>query len=255
MSEVGTTTRRNDLRTLWHLLFHRVRGETHAERLESFYTGQAEGYDNFRSRLLHGRKELIEQIPFVPEAVWVDLGAGTGENLLHAGRQVQALQNVHLVDLTPSLLRVAQQRINAEKLANVQTHCTDATTFSLPDNSVDVVTFSYSLTMIPDWFAAVSNAVRMLRPGGTLAVVDFYVSRKFAADGHHQHGGLRRAFWSHWFAADNVFLNGDHAAMLHRETQVRQFSEHTGRVPYLPFVKAPYYLFVGTKPVAQPRFS
>lgn len=250
MSDASTSTRRNDLRTLWHLLFHRVRGNTHAERLESFYTGQAEGYDNFRSRLLHGRKELIEQIPFAPQTVWVDLGAGTGENLMHAGPHVQALQKLHLVDLTPSLLRVAQQRIEAEQLTNVQTHCTDATAFDLPDNSVDVVTFSYSLTMIPDWFAAIQNAVRMLRPGGTLAVVDFYVSRKFAADGHRQHGGLRRTFWSHWFAADNVFLNGDHAAMLHRETQVKQFSEHAGRVPYLPFIRAPYYLFLGTKPVA-----
>ena len=32
--------------------------------------------------------------------------------------------------------------------------------------------------MIPDWFAAVDHAWRLLRPGGTIGVVDFYVGRK-----------------------------------------------------------------------------
>ena len=55
---------------------------------------------------------------------------------------------------------------------------------------MDVVTFSYSLTMIPDWFLAVDHAWRLLRPGGTIGVVDFYVSRK------HPDPGWRRHPWS-----------------------------------------------------------
>jgi len=30
---------------------------------------------------------------------------------------------------------------------------------------------------IPDWFLAIDNALRILKPGGIIAVVDFYVSR------------------------------------------------------------------------------
>jgi len=33
---------------------------------------------------------------------------------------------------------------------------------------VDVVTFSYSLSMMPDWLAALDNAKRILRPGGQI---------------------------------------------------------------------------------------
>ena len=61
-----------------------------------------------------------------------------------------------------------------------------------PEAPVDVVTFSYSLTMIPDWFAAIENALRMLRPGGQIGVVDFYVSRKYPAQPLHLWHAYRR---------------------------------------------------------------
>jgi S-adenosylmethionine-diacylgycerolhomoserine-N-methlytransferase len=37
----------------------------------------------------------------------------------------------------------------------------------------DVVYFSYVLSMLPEWRPAVNRAIEVLRPGGTLAVVDF----------------------------------------------------------------------------------
>lgn len=244
---VKQKSRWSDLRVLWHLLFHRVHGETHAERLESFYSGQACDYDSFRARMLHGRKELIAALDMPADGVWVDLGAGTGENVLHAGKAARTLQEIHLVDLSKSLLDVASTRFRELGMGNVKTHLQDATRFSIPTGTADLVTFSYSLTMIPDWFEAIAAAERMLKPGGVIAVTDFYVSRKHAATDHRQHGWMRRAFWSHWFAADNVFLSGDHASMLHRRFEVQKFEEHLGKVPYLPFVRAPYYIFVGRK--------
>jgi S-adenosylmethionine-diacylgycerolhomoserine-N-methlytransferase len=46
----------------------------------------------------------------------------------------------------------------------------DACDFDSPGmpaaGTVDVVTFSYALTMIPDWKAAIRNAHRMLKPVG-----------------------------------------------------------------------------------------
>jgi S-adenosylmethionine-diacylgycerolhomoserine-N-methlytransferase len=239
----------SDLRVIWHLIAHPVRGKTHAERLESFYGGQADDYDSFRARMLHGRDELIDRLQFPQDGVWVDMGAGTGENVLRAGDRAKSLRDIHLVDLSESLLKVAEKQLGEAGVENAHVHLADATRFDLPDESVDLVTFSYSLTMIPDWFEAVLLAERMLKPGGTIAVTDFYVSRKYAADGQRQHGWLRRNFWTLWFGSDNVYLNGDHAAMLHRHFQAECFEERLGKVPYLPFIRAPYYLFIGTKPV------
>jgi len=231
----------DDVRVLWHLLFSPVRGETHAERLESFYGHQADGYDSFRSRMLHGRRGLMKGIDFPDDGIWVDLGAGTGQNVFYASEDARSLKQIHLVDLSTSLLQVARRRTSDAGFSNVHTHLADVTRFDLPADSVDVVTFSYSLTMIPDWFAAIDQAARMLKPGGLIAVTDFYVSRKYPTEPQRRHGWMRRAFWTHWFAADNVFLSGDHLAMLQRRFKVERLEERFGKMPYLPFLKAPYY--------------
>ncbi|HMO36595.1 MAG TPA: class I SAM-dependent methyltransferase, partial [Gemmatales bacterium] len=103
---------------------------------------------------------------------------GTGSNLEYLGESIQQLKLAYVVDLTPSLLQVAEQRIAQRGWSNVKTLHADATKFSLPVGEMaDVVTFSYSLTMIPDWFAAIDVAYRILKPGGHIGVVDFYVSR------------------------------------------------------------------------------
>ncbi len=241
-------SRRADLRVLWHLLVRPVRGATHGERLESFYRGQAADYDSFRSRMLHGRDELMTWLDLPDDGVWVDLGAGTGHNLFAAGPEARRLRQIHLVDLSRSLLTVAGERAGEQGLKNVTLHEADATELAIPTASVDVVTFSYSLSMIPDWFEAIARADRILKPGGTIAVCDFYVSRKYAAAGRRQHGWLRRSFWPIWFAADNVHLSPDPLAMLHRRFAVARCEERLGRVPYLPLARVPHFLFLGNKP-------
>jgi len=180
-----------DLRILYRLAFAPVRGTTHAERLESFYHGQATGYDDFRKRLLHGREQLFSRLPTPKDGVWIDMGAGTGSNLEFLGDRVNALGEIYLVDLAPSLLKVARERITQKGWKNVVTVTADATRFAPPDTLADVITFSYSLTMIPDWFAAIEQAWHLLRPGGTIGIVDFYVARK------HPEAGSREALLVH----------------------------------------------------------
>ena len=109
------------------------------------------------------------------------------------------------------------------------------------------MTFSYSLTMIPDWFAAVDEAHRLLKPGGTIGVVDFYVSRRYPAEGLRKHSYFARNFWPFWFGNDNVHPSADHLPLLQRRFETVSVSEHHGKLPWVPVVRAPYYRFVGTK--------
>ncbi len=236
----------SDLRILYHMVLKPVRGEDHAARLESFYAGQAASYDDFRKRLLQGRRELWEAIEAPDGGTWVDLGGGTGSNLEYLGDRIHRLREVLVVDLAPSLLAVARQRAEAHGWSNVRTIEADATCWQ-PERPVDVVTFSYSLTMIPDWFAAIDNAVAMLKPGGQIGVVDFYVSRKYPAEGMVRHGACTRLFWTFWFNYDNVYPSADHIPYLVRRLETIHLSEHRAKVPYLPLVRAPYYRFIGRK--------
>ena len=53
----------SDMKVLYHMLFKPVRGDNHAERMESFYGGQASAYDDFRKRLLKGRRNSGQKCP------------------------------------------------------------------------------------------------------------------------------------------------------------------------------------------------
>ena len=237
----------SDLRILYHLALKPVRGSDHAARMENFYAGQAEAYDDFRKRLLHGRQELWNLIQAPAGGTWLDMGGGTGANLDYFGDRLASLGKVYVLDLSHSLLEIAKKRIAAKGYTNVETVEADATTFQPPGGPVDVVTFSYSLTMIPDWFAAIENALSLLKPGGQIGVVDFYVSRKYPTDGLTRHRWLTRTFWPTWFAFDNVFPSPDHVPFLHKHFDVLHFEEHKAKVPYIPLLRMPYYLFVGRK--------
>ena len=236
-----------DLRVLWHLAATPIRGRTHAERLESFYGGQADDYDGFRQRLLHGRQELVERLPHAPDQVWLELGGGTGANLEFMAARIPAKRAVYLVDLTPSLLGVASRRIAERGWTNVHPVAADACTYQPPE-PVDVAVFSYSLTMIPDWHAAILNAREALKPGGLLAVVDFHVAHKYPAPEHRRQGWLGRWFWRVWFDRDNVWLSPDHLPFMERLFATEFLAERRGKVPYLPCLRAPHYLFIGRKP-------
>jgi len=233
-----------DIRTLWQLAFAPIEGETHEARLESFYGAQAAGYDSFRRRLLRGREELVGRLQFPAGGVWIDVGGGTGANLQFAGKALQALSHVYIVDLCRPLLAVAGKRIREKGWKNVSTLQADATTFFPPERA-DVITFSYSLTMMPDWFAAIDRARAALKPGGMIGIVDFYLSRKHAGQGRVQHGWLTRSLLPLWFGADNVFLSADHLPYLLQRFEPVFVAERRGRIPYLPLATAPYYIFCG----------
>ena len=240
----------SQLRTLYHLTLSPIRGETHEERLDSFYAGQADDYDDFRRRMLHGREALFAAAPVEAGDSWVDVGAGTASNGEFLGDRMTRLGSATFVDLSRSLLKVADRRIADRGWSAAKTLHADATRLPIDDRSVDLVTFSYSLTMIPDWFAAVDEAFRVLKPGGVIGVVDFYVSRRYPAEGRRRHSYFTRNFWPVWFGTDNVHPSADHLPMLERRFEPIEVSEHTGKLPWLPLVRAPYYRFLGRKPQA-----
>lgn len=237
----------SDLRVIWHLIASPIRGKSHAERLESFYSGQAGDYDAFRKRLLKGREEMYASIDAPEGGVWIDLGGGTGANVECIAPQLDKLSKVYVVDLSSSLLKVCRERAANRGWTNVEAVEADATQWRPAEGAAAVVTFSYSLTMIPDWFAAIDHALDLLKPGGTIGVVDFYVARKYPEAGHTQHGVTTRLGWPCWFHNDNVFISPDHVPYLHKRFDVVSYTEHRAKVPYIPLARVPYYRFIGRK--------
>ena len=227
-----------DAAVLWALLRGARSGGSHAERLERFYRPQADHYDRFRERLLHGRQALIARLPVPDGGRVVELGAGTGRNLEFFGPRIETFGGVDLVDLCRPLLAKARER--CARWPNVKVHEADACAWR-PDAPVNAVYFSYALTMIPDWRGAIDNALSMLAEGGAIGVVDF----NLPAAGRGLAGLLQRRFWPRWFAHDGVHLSDAHLPYLLERCRPLLVEQRTAAVPYLLGLRVPYYAFVG----------
>jgi S-adenosylmethionine-diacylgycerolhomoserine-N-methlytransferase len=233
---------RDDFAVLARLARGMPRRRSHAESLGAFYGAQSEHYDRFRERLLRGRAELVADIELPPHAYVVELGGGTGRNIEFFGERIAQIARYDVVDLCAPLLLRARER--ARVIPPLHAVEADATTWRSA-RPVDVVILSYALTMIPDWRAAIANALAMLAPGGQLAVVDFYVSRARDAA---PHGTFTRRFWPAWFRHDGVRLDAEHLPALREALPSHAMVEARAEVPYLPLMRVPYYRFIGRKP-------
>ncbi len=236
-----------DLKTLRQLVFHRIEDGSHESRLNAFYRDQAEDYDRFREKLLHGRKDFYESIPIRKGMTWVEMGAGTGRNLEYLGQRIFDLRKIYLVDLAESLLSLALQRKKKFQWMNAEILRKDIVHFE-PENLVDTVVFSYSLSMIPNWIGALEKAYEILKPGGEIHIIDFYVAPIFSDLGMKQHSWWTRIFWPTWFGFDHVRIDSNIPLYLKNRFQTISLTEHQGPVPYLKLLgNVPYFCFHGRK--------
>lgn len=236
-----------EMKLLYHIVLARNRGTNHAERMEAYFGPQAAGYDRFRERLLQGRRELYGKLPAPEGGTWLEMGCGTGQCLEYLGDRLHRLGKVYLIDLSPSLLAKAQERIDRWRWRNVQCCLLDAATGTLPVQRADVATFCYSLTMIPDWFRAIDNVRSAMASGGTIGVCDFHLARRHPAKGQPSQSLLSRVFWQLFFQGDDVVPNADHLPYLQSRFTTVETAFGRARIPYLP-LWAPWYSFIGRIP-------
>src|SRR6516225_8473990 len=100
----------SDLGIVYRMIFARAGGGSHGDRLEAFYRSQAGAYDDFRRRLLHGRQEMMKALDVPDNARALDMGGGTGSNFECLGDGIKRFADVAIVDLSPSLLKMADER-------------------------------------------------------------------------------------------------------------------------------------------------
>ena len=148
------------------------------------------------------------------------IGGGTGWNI-ETMRQSIDVENffsaVYLVDFSPSLCEVARKRFTRLGWKNVHVVCQDARLFTLGDKKrANLITMSYSLSMLPNFHVFIDAAAALLDPQGIISVVDFYVQngvettgRNYIGSGLSRHvNWLGRTFWRAWFDLDRVGLEG-----------------------------------------------
>jgi len=157
----------------------------HAAKMDAMYRRQRYIYDLSRKYFLLGRDRLLARLPVRPAARVLEIGCGTARNLvILAGRHPQA--HFYGIDISNEMLRSARANIRRHRLKNIAVAAAAAEDpdhyrlFGL-ETPFDIAFFSYSLSMIPDWQAALAMGLNSIRPGGCLAVVDFWDQKELPA--------------------------------------------------------------------------
>lgn len=147
------------------------------QRMNRMYRWQRHIYDATRRYYLLGRDQMIAGLKPSPRARVLEIGCGTGRNLIKAAQTYSEARFFGL-DVSTEMLTSAIESINREGWSDrVRVAHGDATCFDpkrvFGVRSFDHVMISYCLSMIPEWPRVLEGALHQLAPGGSLHVVDF----------------------------------------------------------------------------------
>jgi S-adenosylmethionine-diacylgycerolhomoserine-N-methlytransferase len=146
-------------------------------RMNRMYRRQRHIYDGTRRYYLLGREQLIAGLQPAAGARVLEIGSGTGRNLILAARRYPDAKFFG-IDVSTEMLTSAIAAITRHGLQDrIRVAHGDAT--AVDPNTLfgvgafDHVMISYSLSMIPDWIGVLEGAASSLKAGGSLHVVDF----------------------------------------------------------------------------------
>ena len=148
-----------------------------AALMDRMYRRQRHIYDLSRKFYLLGRDEAISRLRPAPGDRVLEIGCGTGRNLV---KLAQAYPEAQLfgVDVSREMLATAAaSTARAGLTSRIALAQADATALD-PRGIFGCVNFervmiSYALSMIPPWREALARALDVVAPGGSLEIVDF----------------------------------------------------------------------------------
>jgi len=154
-------------------------GNVETTRLLNLYRKRAKNYDIMSNRLyLIGQRTMaykhlaLDQLAVRPGDTVIDAGTGTGHNLPYLAKMVGPEGKVIGIDLTDSMLNLAEDRIREHGLTNVTLQQADLTTYEFPAK-VNAIVACFSLTLIEGYETVVKNGYDALVSGGRWVALDY----------------------------------------------------------------------------------
>lgn len=177
--------------------------------IQRFYAFQAPLYDLTRWMFLFYRKKMLLRTPLKEGATVADIGCGTGYNFTILHEKVGEGGKIWGLDISSHMISRAHRKIRRHQWNNISIIQERAVDFS-PEELLDAVFFSYSLTMITGWEETIDHYLHTLKPGGFIGIVDFLPHQKtlpFAGE-----------FLRRWFQFCNVSVARNIEAYVEKRT-------------------------------------
>ena len=147
--------------------------------VRNVFTNVASRYDVMNDIMSAGvhrlwKNGMLDWLAPRPGQDLIDVAGGTGDIAFEFIKRAKGSAKATVVDLTESMVNEGKMR--AGQLSTIQTVqwiCGDAMQLPFADKSFDVYTISFGIRNVTDIGVALSEAYRVLRPGGRLMVLEF----------------------------------------------------------------------------------
>ena len=148
-------------------------------RVYEIFSSIADKYERFNAVSSFGAykrwlKGMMDQAPITEESDVLDVAGGTGDVAFTVAKTKHPA-HIQLTDLVPEMLEVAKKHYadGAAHGVPVDFDVVDAQDIPYDDESYDVVTMAYGIRNMPDRPKALSEILRVLKPGGSLVCLEF----------------------------------------------------------------------------------
>jgi demethylmenaquinone methyltransferase/2-methoxy-6-polyprenyl-1,4-benzoquinol methylase len=148
-------------------------------RIAGMFDAIAPRYDLLNGVLSAGldrywRRRAIRSLGFTGRETLLDVCTGTGDVAIAAARSAQGAAHVLGVDFAGAMLTRARQKIQERQLSRrVRVVRGDAMNLPVASASVEGVTIAFGIRNVATPESACRELLRVLRPGGRLAILEF----------------------------------------------------------------------------------
>lgn len=138
------------------------------------------------------RRKTTQMVPPTGDGPILDLCTGTGDLALAYDRAAKGKTPIVGADFCHEMLQIAQKKVDSLKANDrIQLIEADAQKLPFPDNHFQIVTVAFGLRNVTDTDRGLSEMIRVARPGGRIAVLEFSQPR------NRVFGGLYRFYFRH----------------------------------------------------------
>ena len=140
---------------------------SHRFHAEGDFIERLEGSER---RALIPREDILPRMGLKRNDILIDLGSGIGYFSIPIS---QVVKQVIAVDLEPKMHEILKDRVTKRSIRNIDTVKAEITRLPVAESAVDHVLAAFVYHEVDSPLKLMAEGSRVLRPGGTLTVIDF----------------------------------------------------------------------------------